>query len=358
VKTEEDTVVKRSTTFGVVLAFLLAIIATTPTQGAESVEDFYKGKQLTVFIPTPPAGIYDTFGRLVGQYLPKHLPGQPTSITKNMGGASGLENANYMANVAAKDGTVIAVAHSSVATALLLSPNETKFNPVELSWLGNVSKDPFIAYSWHDSKVKSVNDLYSGTALVGGQAVGSAAIDLAIIERKLFGFKYQKIITGYTGPDTYMLAIERGEIDATMGQGLSDLKSRNPEWLKEKKANIFLQQALSNTPELNGIPVAIDLAKTDQDRQVLQLLLARNELRIPIYAPPSVPADRLAALRSALMQTVKDPGFLEAAKKASLPVDGILDGDGTTAAVKRIAQTPKEIPQVIEKIFQDFKDGK
>jgi tripartite-type tricarboxylate transporter receptor subunit TctC len=343
--------------FRLTLAVLLLVVGAVSARAADSVESFYKGKQLTVFVPTPPGGIYDTFARLTAQYIVKYIPGNPTAIVQNMGGAGGLLNANYMANVALKDGTVIAVSHSSVPTAALLSPNETKFNPNDLSWLGNLSKDPFIAYMWYQSKVKSVNDLYEGGAIVGGNALGSAGIDLGVIERKLFGFKL-KIITGYTGPETYTLAMERGEVDGTMGNGYSDLKTRSPEWLKEKKAVIILQQALSNTPELSGIPVAIDFAKTPEDRQVLELLLARNEYRMPVYAPPGVPAERVAALRTALMKAVKDPGFLDGAKKADVPVDGVLDGEGMAKAVKQINATPKAVPDRIEKIFQEFKDAR
>ena len=324
---------------------------------ADAVETFYKGKQINIFVPTPPGGIYDIFGRLLGAHMPKYIPGQPNAVVQNMGGAGGLLNANHVANVAPKDGTVIAISHSSVPTALLLSPNETKFNPTELTWLANLSKDPFIAYLWHTARAKKLEDLYTVGAVLGGNAIGSAGIDLAIIERKMFGFNL-KIITGYTGPETYTLAIERGEVEGTMGNGYSDLKARNPDWLREKKANIILQQALSGHEELAGIPVVIDLAKTEEQRQILQLLLARNEYRMPVYAPAGIPADRAAALRAALDSVVKDPAFLDGAKKADVPVAGVLNGQGMTEAVKKINATPKEVPQMIEKIFQEFKDGK
>ena len=341
------------------LALALALVSgfAADARAADAVENFYKGKTLTVLVPTPPGGIYDIFTRLIASHMPKYIPGQPHAIVQNMGGVAGLISANHMANVAPKDGTVLAIAHSSLPTASLLSPKEAKFKSEDMSWLGNMSKDPFIAYMWHTSKVKKVDDLYTIGANVGGNAVGSAGIDLAIVQRKLFGFKLN-IITGYTGPETYTLAIERGEVDGTMGNGYSDLKARNPEWLKEKKANIILQQALSSHPELAGIPVAIDLAKTEEARQILRLLLARNEYRMPLYAPPGVPADRLAALRAAFDKTMKDPEFLSGAQKASVPVDGVLGGVAMTEVVKKIAQTPKEVPENIEKIFKDFKDGK
>jgi tripartite-type tricarboxylate transporter receptor subunit TctC len=340
-----------------VLLIAVPLLIGGPAQAADPAEAFYKGRQITIFVPTPPGGIYDIFGRLLGTHMVRHIPGQPTAVVQNMGGAGGLLNANHVANVSPKDGSVFAISHSSVPTALLLSPAETKFSPNELSWIGNITKDPFIAYMWHTSKVKKVDDLYTIGANVGGNAVGSAGIDLAILERKMFGFKLN-IITGYTGPETYTLAIQRGETDGTMGNGYSDLKARNPDWLRDKKANIILQQALSSHEELAGIPVAIDLAKTEEQRQILQLLLARNEYRMPVYAPPGVPAERLAALRRAFDATMKDPEFLTGAQKAGVPVEGVLDGEALAVAVRKINATPKEVPEAIENIFKEFKDGK
>jgi tripartite-type tricarboxylate transporter receptor subunit TctC len=316
--------------------------------------DFFKDKQMRMIVPTPPGGLYDSFSRMIAEHMPRHIPGNPQMIVQNMAGASGLTAANHMANVAAKDGTTIAAAHGSTGTASLFTPNEAKFDSGALSWIGSITKDPFIAYTWHTAPIKTLKDLETKEGIFGGAAVGSASIDFAILARDMFGMKL-KIITGYTGGTEVKLAMERGELHGTFGNGWSSLKTVEPTWLPEKKVQILTQFGLERHPEMPDVPMFLDVAKTEPDRQALELILARQEISRPYYAPPGVPAARLAVLRRAFDATMKDPAFLATAAKAGAPVDGPMSGEQVEAIVKRQVSTPPAIVKRIVDMLANFK---
>jgi tripartite-type tricarboxylate transporter receptor subunit TctC len=339
----------------VMLAALAAFLA-AGLSGPAGAADFYKGKRIKIIVPTASRGTYDIFGRLLAKHMMQYIPGNPKVIVQNMPGAGGLIGANFVANVAPKDGTVFAIAHSSTPTASKLVPTKAKFKSEKLGWIGNITRDPFIAFCWHKSKVKSLQDLYTIGANVGGNAVGSASIDMAILTKALFGFKLN-IITGYRGPGTYFLAMERGELDCTMGTGYSNLRATKPEWFKTKKANIILQMALTPHPNMPRVPLIYDIAQTDEYRNILKLVLARTVYRMPVYAPTGIPKDRLEILRRAFDKTMKDKKFLAAADKARVPVEGVLNGEALTAAVVKITQTPKAIVDKVGKLYGTFIPG-
>ncbi len=226
-----------------------------------------------------------------------------------------------------------------------------------MSWLGSITKDPFVAYVWHASGIKSLEDLKTTEAPFGGNAIGSASIDYAIFAKEMFGLKI-KLITGYPNSVDVKLAMERGELAGTFGNGWSSLKTGEPTWLSEKKVILLTQFGLTKHPELPTVPLFIDLAKTEDDRKALELVLARQEFARPYYAPPGIPADRLTILRRAFDKTMTDPAFLAAAEKAQAPVDGPMTGEEVEAGVNRLAATRPELVQRMEKMLSDFQAGK
>jgi tripartite-type tricarboxylate transporter receptor subunit TctC len=324
---------------------------------ADAEADFFKDKQMRLIVPTPAGGLYDLLTRLMAEHMPRHIPGNPKFIVQNMGGAGGLIAANYMAQIAPRDGTVLASAHGSTATASLFSPDQAKFDAADLSWLGSITKDPFVAYVWHTAPVKSLEDLKTKEGVFGGNAVGSASIDYAIIAKELFGLKL-KIITGYPNSVDVKLAMERGELAGTFGNGWSSLKTGEPTWVAEGKVILITQFGLTKHPEMPNVPLFIDLAKTEADRQALELVLARQDIARPYYAPPGIPKARLEVLRRAFDATMKDPLFLAAAAKASAPVDGPMSGEEVEATVKRLSATPPAVVKRIESVLADFQAGK
>jgi tripartite-type tricarboxylate transporter receptor subunit TctC len=339
-------------------AAALAFFAIGGSSFADVPEDnFYSGKVLRLIVPTPPGGLYDAFARLIAEHMPEHIPGHPHIVVQNMGGAAGLVAANYVADVAPRDGTVFAAAHDSTMTAPLLSPEGAKFDVNRLSWIGNITRDPFVAYVWHTSPVQSLEDLKTKEATFGGNAVGAASIDYAIVAKEFFGLKV-KIVTGYPNSTDVKLAMERGEIDGTFGNGWSSLKADEPDWLPEHKVTVLTQFGLMKQPEMPDVPLFVDLAKNEADRQALQLLLARQDLSKNYYAPPQIPATRLNILRRAFDATVRDPAFLADAAKESAPVDGPMTGEEVAAAAKSISATPPAVVQRIENMFAAFRAGK
>jgi tripartite-type tricarboxylate transporter receptor subunit TctC len=333
----------------------LSLCSLARAQNADA--DFFKGKTIRVIVPTPAGGLYDEFSRLIARHMARHIPDTPVMIVQNMGGAAGLVAANYMANVAPRDGLTIAAAHGSTMTAPILSPDAAKFDINTLSWLGSITKDPFVAYVWHTAPVQSLEDLKTKEGIFGGNAVGSASIDYAIVAKALFGFKI-KIITGYANSTDVKLAMERGELHGTFGNGWSSLKVDQPDWVKDHKVTILTQFGLSRHPEMPDVPMFIDLAKNEADRQALELLLSRQEYSRPYYAPPQLAPARLAILRHAFDETMKDPGFLADAARIKAPVDGPVSGEEVANAARRIAATSPDVIKRVVGMFADFQKGK
>jgi tripartite-type tricarboxylate transporter receptor subunit TctC len=337
-------------------AFIFAFGFAAAAFAEDSGDDFYKGKLLRVIVPTPTGGLYDAFARLIAEHMPRHISGNPQIIVQNMGGAAGLVAANYVANVAPRDGTVFAAGHSSTMIASVLSPEQARYDANQLSWIGSITRDPFVSYVWHTSPVQSLKDLETKEATFGGNAVGAASIDYAIVAKAFFGLKI-KIITGYANSTDVKLAMERGEINGTFGNGWSSLKADEPTWLSEHKIILLTQFGLTRHPEMPDVPMFIDLAKNEADHQALELLLARQEFSKTYYAPPQIPAARLNILRRAFDATVKDPAFLADAAKMGAPVSGPATGEEVATATKRISTTPPSVVERIENVFAQFHAG-
>ena len=336
-------------------AFLSAILGLSGTVlGADA--DSFKDKQIRVIVPTPAGGGYDLYARILAAHMPMHVPGNPTMIVQNMLGAAGLTATNYIYNAAPRDGTVIGAAHSSTSTAPLLSPQGAQFDVTKMTWIGSVSSDAFVSYLWHTAPIQSLEDVKTKEAIVGGSAIGSASIDYAVIGKDLFGLKL-KIITGYAGSTAVKLAMERGEIHGTFGNMWSDLKAQQPTWVPEKIVRVIVQFGLKKHPDLPDAPLFMELAKTDTERQILELLLARQEYSKAYYGPPDIPPTRLNMLRRAFDATMKDPAFLAAMEKAKSPVDDPMTGEEVARIVTRVAATPKSVVDRVQASFDNFKAG-
>ena len=337
--------------FTLALALTAATLANLP---AWAQADFYKGRQIRLIVATDPGGAYDTYARLMAQVLKDHIPGNPTIIVQNMPGASGLKTANYMGTSAQRDGTVIASTHASVLTVQLTSPGTATFEANRLSWIGSITTDPFIGYVWHTSPIKTLDDTRTTEVVMGGIALGAASTDYAILARELFGLKL-KIVNGYKSSNDVKLAMERGEVQGTFANGWSSIRTAEPEWLREKKIRIIVQHGFRALPELPDVPLFIDLAKTESDRQALVFMLARQEAAKPYFAPPDTPPERLAILRRAFDATVHDPKFIALAAQASVALDGPMTGEELAALVAKVSRTPPDVIARINRMLNEKK---
>jgi tripartite-type tricarboxylate transporter receptor subunit TctC len=298
-------------------------LAAMPTAAtAQSVEEFYRGKNVNMVIGFSAGGGYDLYGRLVARHIGKHIPGKPTVISQNMTGAGSIRAALYTYSVAPKDGTVIGVFGRSVPTTPLLAPATAQFDGTKFTWLGSVTNDVVTCLTWHDSPVKTWNDVLSKPITMGGEGPGGDPDLFTLLFKNVFDAK-MRLVTGYHGTAEITLAMERKEVDGLCGISWSTLKSRYAKWMEEKKINIIIQAALKKEPELAHVPLASDLTQDHEKQQILKLFLASQEVARPFAAPPDIPADRKAALIAAFAATMKDPEFLADAAKQSLDVNPI-----------------------------------
>jgi tripartite-type tricarboxylate transporter receptor subunit TctC len=334
------------------VAGMLALSAAS----AIAAEDFYKGKTITIH--TSGAGTYEAYARLFAKYMPKYIPGEPTMVAKQMSGASGLKATNYLYNVAAKDGTEIAGVHGHLLTLAMFNPQGVQFDPNKFNWLGSATKELYLAYMWNaTTPVKSMQEAKVKESIVGGQAVGSMPIDIAILANTLIGTKF-KIVTGYAGSAETKLAVERGELHGHVGTPLTTMMGNTPEWITEKKVTVIAQFGQSRHPLLPDAPLLTDFVENPDDNKALKLFLARQETGKPYMAPPGVPPERVAILRKAWQSSMTDPEFLADAKKAKLDVDGPLTGEEVEKFLAVVNQTPPAAAKRINDIFNAYTEKK
>jgi tripartite-type tricarboxylate transporter receptor subunit TctC len=316
---------------------------------AQDVASFFSGKTVTVNIGSSTGGGLDTYGRLVARHLGKHIPGNPTVIAANVPGAGGNIVAGRLYNVAAKDGTQIAVTFPSVLVEPLLSETGRKdFDANKFNYIGNAHAEVLVCVMRNDAPVRTPEDLLSQEVLIGATAPGSTTADFPAMTNGILGTK-MKVIGGYKGSREVTLAVEKGEVQGICGLGWSTVKVQNPDVLTGKSyARVFAQEDMDGHRELNTarVPLMITLAKTEEDRQAMQMFYAQNAFARPFILPPGVPADRVAILRKAFEVTMKDPELLAEAEKMRINVDAST-GEEVQALVAKMYETP---PQVIERV--------
>jgi tripartite-type tricarboxylate transporter receptor subunit TctC len=341
----------RSGTFRFALgAFLMWALL---PDSALSQDSFYAGRTITIIVDG--GGAYEAYARMLARHMPKHLPGRPNIIVQQMPGAGGVRAASFIYKVAPRDGTVIAGLHGAVLTAPLLNPGVADFDAVKFSWIGSVTRDTYTGYVWHTSPVQSLEDAKTKQLVVGGTSVGGNGIDMAILGRELFGLKL-KIVSGYKTSAETKLALEKGEIEGTFANLLSSLKQTD--WLAQGQVRIIVQHGGRKHRELPDVPLLRDLARDDEERQILDLMGVRDEIARPYLAPPGLPEARVAALRRAFDATLSDPDYIAEMQRQRLDIDGSLTGGELAAAVDRIVQTPPAIVQRLVALFNHYKDAR
>jgi tripartite-type tricarboxylate transporter receptor subunit TctC len=286
---------------------------------AQSVEEFYRGHQVQLLIGFPVGNAYDTYGRAVARHLGKHIPGNPAVIPVNRPGAGSLNAANYLYNSAPKDGSVIAHFNRSVPLEPLMGNTAARFDARKFNWLGSVGNEVSVCVGWHTAAVKTWADFTTKDFVAGAAGMGADTGVFPQVLKNVFGARI-KIITGYPGGAEMSLAMEKGEIDGRCGWSWSGVKSQKPEWLTSHQINLLVQLGLRKSDEMPDVPLVIDQAKTDEQRSILTTIFSRQEFAWPFAAPPDIPADRRQALIDAFAATLKDPEFLQDAKRMQIDV--------------------------------------
>jgi tripartite-type tricarboxylate transporter receptor subunit TctC len=326
----------RIASFAVLAGFLLA----THSAAAQSEQDFFKGKTVNILIGFGPGGANDVWARTIAKHIGNHLPGHPSVVPQNAPGAGGLKLMNTLYNISPKDGTAIGLVNRGIPLEPLLGGTGTQFDPLKMIWIGSPDKDITVCAARKDAQVQTMKDLFNKELVVGATGSGADTAVYPEFLHELLGMKF-RTIKGYKGSHDIALAMERNEVQ---GICLAYDSLQRQTLAREGKLNILFQAALKPDPRLKRIPVGTDLARSDADRQALQLFFARVALGRPFVAPPGLPSQRVTTLRTAFDETMKDPAFLADAKQQKLSVDAIT-GQEIAAIIADVYKTPKDVVQ-------------
>ena len=305
---------------------------------ADPVSDFYNGKTITVNIGFSAGGGFDLYARTVTRHMARHIPGAPRVVAKQMPGGGSFRAAQYMANAAPQDGTQLATFGQSIPLQQVMGDPNATFDVRKFSWIGNPINGVSTIGFWAETGVRTLDDARKKELTVG--ATGhNVTMQYPLAMNELFGTKL-KVILGYPGGKDIELAMERKEVDGKGQFSWSTLKSTRRDWLKDKKVNLVIQLGARKEPEISeymgyDVPLASELAKTEDDRAVIELLTSGEVIGRPLLTTPGVPAERVAALRGAFDAAMKDSGFLAEADKAGLELNPI-GGQQLQDAVNRI----------------------
>jgi len=300
---------------GVLVTF--AGISATAAQ-EQSVAQFYSGKTVNILIAAGEGGAYSLYGQLAAEYLRKLIPGNPTVIVQSMPGAGGIKTTDFLANVAPKDGTSLGMLLDLAAATQVLQPKTVRYDLSKFSVVGSFVTDNPVVMVRADTGVRSFADMKKKSVIVGASGKGSQTYIHPALLKDVLGAEL-KIVTGYRGSADISLALERGEVQGQSATWVS-WQARHMEWIKKQQIVPVVQVGLKKEPDLHDVPLMLDLAANDEDRQMLELMSSGSQIGRALFAPPGVPAERIAALRAAFDAMVKDPGFREAAEKRKLIV--------------------------------------
>ncbi len=324
-----------------VLGMATAVVLAAGVSAAAGAEDFYKGKSVNLIVSAGAGGGYDTYARAFGRFFFDHIPGKPSGVVQNMPGAGGLRATNFIYSTAPKDGLTIGTVHNSMTMAPLFRVPQADFEPVKFSWIGNLSSESTICVAWHTSPVKTAKDLFEKPFIVGSTGAGANMSRFPKVMNAAVGTKI-RVIEGYTAGGDVVLAMERGEVEGRCGWTYSGLVANQGDKFREGKINILLQAALQKDPNIPDVPLVTEFVKSEQEKAVLRLIFATNEIGRPVFGPPGVPAERLAALRAGFDATMKDEAFLKFADANHLEIRPT-SGAETLQLVEEFYRMPKDI---------------
>jgi len=324
------------------LAAAAAAVAFVTVAQAQSPADFYKGRNVDLYVGYSVGGGYDLYARVLARHIGRHIPGNPTIVVKNMEGAGSLRLANWLYRVAPKDGSVFAIIGRGTGFDPLLGQQAAQFDGNKFTWLGSGNHEVSVCVAFEGrAGVTKFDDLQAKEMTVGGTGASADTDQFPRVLNGVLGTR-MKVVSGYPGGNDIVLAMERGELQGRCGWSWSSVKATHGAWIAEKKLNILVQLSLHKHPDLPDVPLVVDLAKTDEERQILTLIFARQVMGRPFLAPPGIPADRAEALRKAFMETMTDPAFVADAEKSQLEVNPVA-GDDLQKLVAEIYRTPPEV---------------
>jgi hypothetical protein len=277
--------------------------------------------------------------------MARFVPGSPTIVPKNMPGAGSLLLANWLYNVAPKDGTAFGTIGRGTAFDPLLGSTKAQFDAAKFNWIGSMNDEVSVCVAWHTSGITKLEQVEQKELTVGGTGPAADTDQFPKVLNATLGTKF-KLVAGYPGGNDVDLAMERGEVMGRCGWSWSSVVATHQQWIDEKKINVLVQLSLSKHPDLPNVPLVMDFAKTDEEKQIFKLVFARQPMGRPFLAPPGIAADRVAALRKAFMDTMKDKEFLAEAEKMRLEINPV-SGAAVQGIVQEVYRTPKSVAAAV-----------
>jgi tripartite-type tricarboxylate transporter receptor subunit TctC len=330
--------------------FLMVTLAASPAF-ADAVADFYKGKQIKMIIRSGVGGGYDIYARALAAHMSRHIPGNPTIIPVNMAGGGGIKAANYVANIAPKDGTTLTIVSQGLAVdqALGLNPG-LEADLREFQWVGNMSSANQVTVVWHTSPTKTFEDAKKRETVIGSTGAGSISTQVPAVYNNILGTKI-KLVIGYPDGTDINLAMERGEVEGRATNPWVSYKASTPRLVNEKLIIPIIQVGMQKEADLPDVPLMRDLAETPEDKQIVDFISRAVAIGRPIATTPGAPAERVAALRKAFDATLNDPQFLADADKQRMEIRA-MDGAELAKLVREIIETPPELREQVKQAIE------
>jgi len=324
------------------------LVCTALPASAQGVEQFYAGKIIELIVGYPPGGSNDVYGRAVARHIGRHIPGSPQVVFRNMPGAGSILAANHIYNVAPKDGTVLGLLAATNVLDERLGASGVKFETAKFTWIGRVSSSVNVTAMWNTSKIKTIDDAFTTEAALGATGTGSTVYVYPNVLNRVLGAKF-KLVMGYGGSNEAMLAMERGEIDGH-STSWEAYKSAHPDWIKDKKINVVVQYGLNRHPDLPDVPTCVEIAKTDEQKQILRAVVNATEIGKAILSSPGIPVERVEALRTAFMDMTRDGEFISELEKMRVELTP-MPGAKLQDLVQEVGNLTPDLVQKIKAVY-------
>jgi len=325
----------------------VAILALTPISAghAQSPADFYKGRTIELYIGYSAGGGYDVYARALARHIGRLIPGNPSIVPKNMPGAGSLVLANWLYNVAPKDGTAFGMIGRGTGFDPLLGSTKAQFDAAKFNWIGSMNDEVSVCVAWHTTGITRLEQVVQKELTVGGTGPAADTDQFPKVLNATMGTRF-KIVTGYPGGNDIDLAMERGEVMGRCGWSWSSVIATHKHWIDDNRINVLVQLSLSKHPDLPNVPLVMDFAKNNEEKQIFKLVFARQPMGRPFLAPPGIPAERVSILRKAFLETLQDRDFLAEAGRMKLEINPVA-GEAVQAIVQEVYRTPKPVAAAV-----------
>ena len=326
-------------------ALVALLLVTAAPAVAQSANNFYRGKTISLLIGIQAGGAYDGYARLLARHLGRHIPGEPAVVPQNMPGAASLVLANYLYTAAPRDGLVVGAVQRGMPLSPLLSVGGSagaRYDATRFTWIGSISSETGVLLAMTRSGLSNFADLFDKELIVGAEGGGTSDSELfARLTNAVLGTR-ARIVTGYRGSTDVLLAIENGEVNGIFVGGWTGIRDKANPWLASNAAKLLVQLAVRSDPMFPGVPVIMDYAHEDRQREILRLAFTSQLWGRPYVAPPGLPPERARLLREALQATLRDPAFLAEARKLGFDI-GPLSGEEMAGLIAGLYGSPADI---------------